>query len=183
MVQVEFYQGAIEIGADDLESLKAIFFEASNRQEFSDEKEKKAFYETWTGYYLDVGGDSDVLLLKEAGEVQGYLMGTAQSEGALDFYRYRVPSYAIFNDMFADYPAHLHLNLSSEARNRGLGSYLMETYCEKLRADSIPGVHVVTSPDSRNSVFYQRAGFTHLEQRSLVGHSYLFLGKQFGVRQ
>lgn len=64
------------------------------------------------------------------------------------------------------YPAHLHINLVEGWRGLGLGRGLMETYLARLRALSVPGVHLHTT--SLNQVacrLYEGMGFELLNRR------------------
>jgi ribosomal protein S18 acetylase RimI-like enzyme len=64
------------------------------------------------------------------------------------------------------YPAHLHINVDSAWRGRGLGQQLMETYLGQLRGLGIPGVYLETT--SLNEVacrLYEKMGFRLLEAR------------------
>ena len=63
----------------------------------------------------------------------------------------------------AEYPAHLHINLLPELRGAGWGRQLIETLTAQLRADSVPGLHLVASEDNVNAqAFYERLGFHRL---------------------
>jgi ribosomal protein S18 acetylase RimI-like enzyme len=66
-----------------------------------------------------------------------------------------------------EYPANLHINLLPEYRGRGLGSALLRTYLDNLRARGIPGVHVVSSDRNGAALrMYERFGFTVLAERT-----------------
>jgi len=61
-----------------------------------------------------------------------------------------------------EYPAHLHINLDENARGRGLGKQLQETYFEALREKGVPGVHLFCGA---NPVpFYEKTGFSILKK-------------------
>ena len=64
------------------------------------------------------------------------------------------------------YPAHLHINVDSAWRGRGLGQKLMETYIQQLRGLGVQGVYLETT--SLNEVacrLYEKMGFILLETR------------------
>ena len=64
------------------------------------------------------------------------------------------------------YPAHLHINVDSAWRGRGLGQRLMEAYLQQIRGLGVPGVYLETT--SLNEVacrLYEKMGFRLLEQR------------------
>jgi GNAT superfamily N-acetyltransferase len=61
-----------------------------------------------------------------------------------------------------NYPAHLHMNLLSEARGLGAGRALLNSYFADLRSKSISGVHLFCGEDARK--FYQKMDFADLAQ-------------------
>ena len=64
------------------------------------------------------------------------------------------------------YPAHLHINVDSAWRGRGLGQRLMETYLQQLRGLGVPGVYLETT--SLNEVacrLYEKMGFRLMNVR------------------
>ena len=61
---------------------------------------------------------------------------------------------------FADYPAHLHIDLLPEAQGAGHGRALMETFWKALREQGVPAVHLEMSASNTNArAFYDRLGF------------------------
>lgn len=59
-----------------------------------------------------------------------------------------------------EYPAHLHVNVSSGARGRGLGTGLIAKFLETLCLSGVPGVHVsVRADNGPGLVFFQSHGF------------------------
>jgi GNAT superfamily N-acetyltransferase len=58
------------------------------------------------------------------------------------------------------HPAHLHMNVESEHRGRGLGTALIERFARDLRAAGVPGIHLFCGAAPRP--FYARNGFTDL---------------------
>jgi len=65
-------------------------------------------------------------------------------------------------DVLARYPAHLHINLTTEARGSGTGRALMERYFEDLRAQGVPGVHLYCG--DKPLPFYFKTGFRELDR-------------------
>jgi ribosomal protein S18 acetylase RimI-like enzyme len=64
------------------------------------------------------------------------------------------------------YPAHLHINVDSAWRGRGLGQRLIESYLQQLRGLGVPGVYLETT--SLNEVacrLYEKMGFHLLDAR------------------
>jgi GNAT superfamily N-acetyltransferase len=64
---------------------------------------------------------------------------------------------AVKTDLKTLYPAHLHINLTKNARGNGTGRALTETYFQALRERRIPGVHVICGKSP--VPFYERLGF------------------------
>lgn len=58
------------------------------------------------------------------------------------------------------YPAHLHVNLSEEARGMGAGRRLVDAFVTDLREQAIPGLHVYCGVKPVG--FYLKTGFQEL---------------------
>lgn len=70
------------------------------------------------------------------------------------FYQAPVP-----DPVWADYPAHLHIDLLPAAQGQGWGRVLMDTFFARLRLMSVPGVHLgVATSNPRAVGFYARLG-------------------------
>ena len=163
-----------------LEALTAMFFESSSRTAFTSPQERQSFFERWTGFYLN-RYPADVWLWHEAdGGFAGYLTGCRDSAGAKPLYE-AVPGYAVFEDCFGAFPAHLHVNCRNDRRNSGIGARLIERFAVDCRANGLAGVHIVTAPAARNVGFYQRAGFTERVIRDFGTRSLLFMGRRLGA--
>lgn len=160
-----------------IEALREIFFISSSRQIFSSSDEKEEFFARWTGYYFQYCSDH-IYLAIEGERLLGYLMGCPDSQKALSFFRDKILSYALFADQFKIFPAHLHINCRPETRGHGVGTRLIETFCEELADQRTSGVHIVTSPDSRNRGFYSKNKFTFELQRSWKDQELLFMGRR-----
>lgn len=157
-------------------AIDAIFFDASATKTFASEIDRAAFRERWLGRFLDHFSADCFVAVGPAGEVIGYVAG-ALEDPALDP---RFADIGYFHHLAAEtarFPAHLHINLAPEARNKAIGRHLIETFCRHARAAGARGVHVVTSAASRNRTFYARAGFTHVVAADWNGHPIVFLGR------
>lgn len=65
------------------------------------------------------------------------------------------------DEVVADYPSHLHIDLLPAAQGRGAGRRLIETLVASLSADGSPGVHLGVAVRNENArAFYERVGFT-----------------------
>ncbi|GHA21178.1 hypothetical protein GCM10007989_15480 [Devosia pacifica] len=68
-------------------------------------------------------------------------------------------------EIVADYPAHLHINLLPKAQGKGNGRMLIEAELEALRQAGAEQVHLGVSPSNdRAKAFYARLGFERLSK-------------------
>jgi ribosomal protein S18 acetylase RimI-like enzyme len=64
---------------------------------------------------------------------------------------------------YADYPAHLHINVLPEYQRGGIGEKMMSLFEEHLAALGVKGVHLGTSNRNRKAIpFYEKHGYTIL---------------------
>lgn len=148
-----------------LPEVREIFFVSSSRQQFSSDQEREAFWQKWTQFYFHHHPEF-LFLARRNHQVMGYLTGCPNSDEAATKLVSLHPSYSLFADQFANYPAHLHLNFLPQARGQGGGHLLVNTFVENLRKLKVPGVHIVTSPLAQNVSFYQKERFLfHLERK------------------
>lgn len=107
-------------------------------------------------------------IAKNDDQVVGYLTGCPRSENlSKDFFETEFRSLNLFSKesiekVMADYPAHLHVNFEAQFRGLGLGSRLIKNFCNDLRKQGVPGVHVMCGPDPVR--FYTNNGFETAEQ-------------------
>lgn len=64
--------------------------------------------------------------------------------------------------VLAEYPAHLHMNLTEAARGKGVGRALVDRYRADLTAVGVRGIHLYCS--ERPRPFYERVGFRELDR-------------------
>jgi GNAT superfamily N-acetyltransferase len=70
----------------------------------------------------------------------------------------REPTAADFDD--ARWPAHLHINVASQARGTGAADALMHRWFDRLRATGSLGCHLQTLVENTRAVrFFERMGF------------------------
>jgi ribosomal protein S18 acetylase RimI-like enzyme len=64
------------------------------------------------------------------------------------------------NEIFFDYPAHLHIDILPVGQGHGMGRQLIETFLQHLRRNNIKGVHLGVSSQNPNAIgFYKKIGF------------------------
>ena len=74
------------------------------------------------------------------------------------------------DDLIADFPSHLHIDLLPRVQGRGIGRQLIELQLAALRDRGSRGVHLhVRAANRRALSFYDHLGFTRLR----AGHSYV----------
>ena len=164
------------INAAELAQIDTIFFAASNTQQFADEGERGAFHERWLGRYLDRYRQHFFLALGPEGRVIGYLAGCLDNPAHQLLFA-DIGYFAALAALTQLYPAHLHINLDADWRNRGIGARLIEAFCAHAAAAGSPGVHVVTGAASRNVGFYQRTGFHQLRSFDWNNSRLVMLGR------
>jgi len=158
------------------EGIEKIFFEASGTKAFASAEARDAFLERWLRRYL-LHDPAHVFVATDAqGAVAGYLVGCLDDPARMARFS-DIGYFAEFAHLTARYPAHLHVNLTARARGAGVGSRLVEAFCEQVQAAGLPGVHVVTGQGLRNVGFYERLGFFERGVASFNGHGIVFLGR------
>jgi len=155
--------------------IDAIFFESSGTKSFADEAERTAFRERWLGRYLAREPQWAYLALARDGAVAGYLVGSDGESGADG------AQFHDFAPFMADYPAHLHVNLAANFRNRGIGRDLIEAFAADAARAGARGMHVITGADARNVGFYERAGFRIVARTAAGGRELVLLGRALGA--
>ncbi|WP_245593349.1 GNAT family N-acetyltransferase [Azospirillum halopraeferens] len=155
-----------------LTALEDIFFRSALRRRFASAAERAAFLATWTGWYVTHAPADVWFALTDEDSVIGYLTGCRDSAGTAELFT-TIPGYALFADRFAAFPAHLHINVHPDHRDRGVGARLIGAFAQDCAATGLAGIHLVTGADARNAVFYRRNGFTVEDRRGAL----LFLGR------
>jgi len=147
--------------ASHLSEIDDIFFESSAKRDFSSHKERLSFREKWLGRYILKHRESFFVALDDAGRAAGYLAGCLENPTKLNHFN-DIAYFSYIDDICRNYPAHLHINIAAQYRNRGLGAALVERFAGWARFQSVEGIQVVTSSTSRSIPFYRRSGFSEL---------------------
>jgi ribosomal protein S18 acetylase RimI-like enzyme len=90
---------------------------------------------------------------------------------------------------YVDYPAHLHIDILPEYQRMGIGENLMRLFEERMAAQGVAGIHLITSNRNLKALpFYRKLGYTVLEQspgaywRDLEGQVSVVFAKSLAPR-
>ena len=153
------------------DDILVIFFETSNKTNFSCDKVKEEFIYKYLGYYKEKHPDL-FLIATINDKVVGYICGSSDSKSDIELYSL-LSHYKLFSDYFVLFPAHLHINISKSAQGLGLGSLLLKEFELKCKKP----VHLITSPDALNRKFYRKNNYLFESIRTHQKHDLLFMGK------
>lgn len=159
-----------------LAQIDSIFFASSKTQTFASPEAREVFREKWLGRLLTSYRNDFFVALGPEDQIIGYLAGCLDDPAQLPLFA-DIGYFAELSDLTRQYPAHLHINVDTDWRNRGIGSLLIEAFCTHARTAGSPGVHVVTGAPSRNVGFYQRSGFCQLRSLTWNGAEIVCLGR------
>ncbi len=130
-----------------------------------DDSERGPFGEHWIGPYRELRPDWTWVFEAE-GKVLGYLTGCPDSL-AFEKERRRVfnPgadsrqffSHEFILKLWAEHPAHVHMNIAAGLRGRGAGAALLRAFFAALKAAGVPSAHVMCGPTARS--YWEHAGF------------------------
>ena len=138
---------------------------------------RAAFFDRWAGGYLDRWPGLALVHGPDAESIDGYLVGCEDSAAAVHLYD-AIFYYRVFAAHYRTYPAHFHVNVAAEARNRGAGTALVKAFAALCRARGCWGMHLVTAAAARNRPFYARAGFAEVERKQVAGDPLVLLGRR-----
>jgi GNAT superfamily N-acetyltransferase len=144
-----------------LGDINTIFFESSARRDFRGQEEKQVFREMSLGRYIEKHRSSFFVALDDDWRAVGYLAGCLENPLTLKHFN-DVSYFRYIPDICQDYPAHLHVNVAEQYRNRGLGTALIGRFADWAKLHSVEGIQIVTSSTSRSIPFYRRSGFIEL---------------------
>jgi ribosomal protein S18 acetylase RimI-like enzyme len=155
--------------------IEAIFFETSTRKTFIDPQERAEFQYKYLDIYLK-HPEWVFLAVSPDEKIVGYLIvasSTTEEHFSLlaSLENFRKPIESL-------YPAHLHINLTAQARGLNVGSKLLASMEEKLKEAGIAGVHLVTVKTARNVSFYQKNLYELVSETQVNGVTLWMLGKQ-----
>lgn len=152
-------------------SVLEIFFEASPRKNFDNQAQKDSFSYKYLTYYKDKYPDI-FLVCRDEKKILGYICGSPDSINDEVLYKL-LAHYQVFEDLYSRFPAHLHINLSSESRGLGVGSKLVENFESIVKSN----IHIITGPSARNKSFYLKNEFNFESIKPFQDQELLFMGK------
>lgn len=155
------------------EYVTQIFFETSSRKTFYSEKEKNDFRHKYLDLYLE-SSEALCYVAHEGDDVIGYLVGSLHTG---ELFTCMADYYDYFSKELVTFPAHLHINLTSQARGKGIGKILIEEFIKELEAQKVPGVHIITLKSARNTHFYRACGFSFEKEDLSNSLGLLFMGR------
>lgn len=165
----------VDLTPERVAEIDQIFFESSNTKTFPSEAARAAFRERWLGRYLTHDPAFAFLAQDGSGRIVGYIVGTVDDPAQTPRFA-DIPYFAALSAQTERYPAHLHVNISPEFRNRGIGGRLIDCFIANAEAAGAAGVHVVTSAGAANVIFYNRKGFEEVA-RAGTGGGLVFLAR------
>lgn len=132
-------------------------------------------------YYLDFEGGDCFVCATEDGEAGGYIMCAPDyaryekmfTEHYLNKLKkikfglkfYKKSELKAMRKFAADYPAHLHIDISAEYQRQGVGHMLMDALIVKLKADGVKGVFLgCGANNTKGCNFYRKYGFTEIRK-------------------
>lgn len=91
---------------------------------------------------------------------------------------YHSPDYTM-PEPYAEYPAHLHIDLLERAQGRGFGRRMMERVMDQLRRRGAPGAHLgVSMMNTPAFGFYLKLGFQELLRVGEGKDGCIYMGKR-----
>lgn len=162
------------------DAIEAVLFETSTTKSFTSTAERAAFRERWLGRYLEHDPSLVyVALLPHAG-LSGYLVGCLEDPAVAPRFD-DLAYFQAFAELTCAYPAHLHVNLTANSRNQGIGSALISAFARDAAQADASGMHVVTGRGMENVAFYLKNGFREEGAAAWNGKEILFLGRRLGL--
>jgi GNAT superfamily N-acetyltransferase len=156
--------------------IENIFFATSRTQIFADEEARNSFKAQWLDRYLNYYIDSFFIARADNGVLIGYLAGCLENPTLNPLFD-DLGYYKAFAPYCTSYPCHLHINVTADYRNHGVGAVLIEAFATQALNVKAPGMHIVTNEGARNIRFYERNNFRILSTTYSNGARVVFMGR------
>lgn len=189
-----------EAKQEDEKDIIEICYSSRSLKDFPN-TDREVFALKWALYYLRYETDYCFVIEQDSKKI-GYILATPNTKKFEKEYPKKIipqikkrlspehPDYQtsvyfertseLFPELVKQYPAHLHINLTSACRGKGIGSKLMEKLEEKLKKAKIPGIHLGVMENNTPALnFYKKHGF-EIKYRLFLGENIgytLFMGK------
>ena len=164
----------VSLCKNDYQTVLDIFYETSGKKNFSSNEEKSNFEFKYFRYYLEKEPRL-CFCVKLDERIIGYIIGSSDTLRDKELFNHS-PYLELFKEFYVDFPAHLHLNLTSSTRGKGVGVLLINEFISRILP--IAGVHIITGSRERNIHFYQKCGFNYMEYSNDETKSLIFMGKK-----
>jgi GNAT superfamily N-acetyltransferase len=76
-------------------------------------------------------------------------------------------------DMLAEYPAHMHINVRDGHRQLGIGRRLLDRFVDIVQDAGVSGIHLHTMREEDQHPFFEAVGFSKLASRPFTAFRYL----------
>lgn len=158
----------------DAEKIGYICIQTADEKSRTVEKQGKITALTYSSYY--VREETDHCFVIDDNGVQGYILCAPDSKKFARAFRKTdvkdIFGLNFFAGLFSfflpcayipfrkKYPAHLHIDILESYQSKGMGSALMNTLLNKLRAEKVSGVMLImASSNEKAARFYKKFGF------------------------
>ncbi len=133
-------------------------------------------------YYIEIEPDCCFVAVDENDKPVGYIYGAKNFDDyQTEMKKYLQPISELDNGVFLPdalvemhdhaiykdkYPAHLHIDILPDYQSKGIGSKLINAYCNYLKENGINGVMLIVGSDNDGARrFYERNGFIQLQEK------------------
>ena len=149
----------------DWAAIAALCADSGRQGDPVDPEEREVFAEHWIGPYRELRPDWTWVAVHEK-KVVGYLTGCPDTL-AFEKERRRLLNpqpdsreffpMAILLKLWAEHPAHLHMNIAADFRGFGTGAAMLRTFFAELGKTGVPSAHVICGPSA--APFWERMAF------------------------
>ncbi|MGL1893808.1 MAG: GNAT family N-acetyltransferase [Spirochaetaceae bacterium] len=140
-------------------------------QTFNNFEEKKNFSQRWIIFYLHEYRNY-CFVAEDDGEVIGYIASAPDTIAMEKSYIDKIKPKEFFKcqdelgEYLKDYPAHLHINLTSKCQGKGIGVKLMNVMEKNLIKNNVKGIHLGVMESKEHAIkFYKKLGFKELKMQ------------------
>ncbi|MBI5246613.1 MAG: GNAT family N-acetyltransferase [Elusimicrobia bacterium] len=152
-------------GTPDWTAIAALCADTGRQGDPVDDDERETFAEHWIGPYRELRPDWTFVAVHDK-KIVGYLTGCPDT---LSFEKERRRllnprpdsrqffPHLVLVKLWAEHPAHLHMNVAADFRGFGTGAALIRFFFADLRKAGVPSAHVICGPSA--APFWERMAF------------------------